>query len=118
MQTTRQRIGQFGENAAAEFLKDRGYEVIERNYRCPIGEIDIVARDGRWLVFVEVKTRTGGRYGHPFESITNQKLARMRRLAAHWSELHNRDGLRIRLDAVSVLFRNERVLIEHLKQVY
>ncbi len=118
MQTTRQRLGTFGENAAVEFLSSRGYQIIDRNYRCELGEIDIVAQDGRWVVFVEVKTRSGGGYGHPFEAITKQKLNRMRKLAAHWSDLHSAPGARFRLDAVSVLVRDGRVLIEHLKQVY
>lgn len=117
MQTSKQRLGEFGESSAAEFLTARGYQILERNYRCEFGEIDIIAKENRWLVFVEVKTRSGGGYGHPFEAITNQKLARMRKLAAHWAALHSTIGTRFRLDAVSVLVRDGRVLIEHLKQV-
>ena len=117
MQTTKQRLGAFGESAAAKFLVDRGYRILDRNYRCEIGEIDLIVRDGRWLVFVEVKTRSGGGYGHPFESITAQKLSRMRKLAAYWCQLNAAPGTRFRLDAVSVLVRERRVLIEHLKQV-
>ena len=118
MQTPKQRLGQYGEDSAAQFLENRGFQIIERNYRCPIGEIDIIARDGKWLVFIEVKTRSGGGYGHPLESITNQKLARMRTLANHWSHQNAVNSKHIRLDAVSVLVRNGRVLIEHLKQVF
>jgi putative endonuclease len=118
MQTPNQRVGKFGEDAAAEFLASRGFEILERNYRCDIGEIDIIAKQGKSLIFAEVKTRTGGGYGHPFEAITHEKISRMRRLAQHWSSLHNFESLRIRLDAVSVLFRGGKVLIEHLKGVY
>jgi putative endonuclease len=118
MQTNNQRLGKYGEDSAAQFLANRGYQIIERNYRCPLGEIDIIARDGKWLVFVEVKTRSGGGYGHPFESITKEKLGRMRRLAAHWTTQNSFAGTQIRLDAVSVLLRGGRVLIEHLKQVF
>ena len=118
MQTPKQLLGKYGEDSAVQFLENRGYQIIDRNYRCPSGEIDIIARDGKWLVFVEVKTRSGGGYGHPFDAITKQKLARMRLLANHWSHQNAVASKHLRLDAVSVLVRNGRVLIEHLKQVF
>jgi putative endonuclease len=118
MQTTKQRLGAFGEDSAAAFLIERGYEILARNFRSEIGEIDIIARSGRWLVFVEVKTRSSGDYGDPFEAITTSKLKRMRRLAGQWSNQFGSPTDQIRLDAVSVLVRNGRVLIEHLKQVF
>jgi putative endonuclease len=118
MQTANQRLGTFGESAAADFLSALGYRIIERNFRCELGEIDIIAQDGHAIVFVEVKTRSSGLYGHPFEAITKEKLLRMRRLALHWSELYSKPGERYRLDAVSVLVREGRVFIEHLKQIF
>ncbi len=72
------RVGKRGEDIANEFLLARGYEVIDRNWRCSAGEIDIVARQGRSLVVVEVKTRSSLFAGHPFEAITAAKLARLR----------------------------------------
>lgn len=118
MQNTNQRLGKFGEDAAAKFLSERGYQIISRNFRCEIGEIDIIASIDNWLVFVEVKTRSGGGYGDPFESITSSKLQRMRRLASFWMNQFAGSGKRARLDAISVLVRDGRVLIEHLKQVF
>ena len=73
-------LGRRGEQLAVDHLEARGMRVIERNWRCRLGEIDLVARDGDDTVFVEVKTRTTADYGHPFESITPVKLARLRRL--------------------------------------
>lgn len=77
--------------------------VVERNWTCDLGEIDIVARDGATLVVCEVKTRTGTAYGGPFEAITGHKALRLRRLAARWLEVHDVDPPSLRIDVVSVV---------------
>jgi putative endonuclease len=96
-------LGQQGELLAAEFLTTAGLSIIERNWRCSQGEIDIVAADGRALVICEVKTRSGVGFGTPLESITWQKARRLRRLAALW--LRDQGVLfdEIRIDVVGVL---------------
>ena len=92
--------------------------MIERNWRCSQGELDIIARSGDELVFVEVKTRSSVAYGHPFEAITPVKLARLRRLAGAWCEAHPDQRGRVRIDAVAVLApRVGPVTIEHLEGV-
>lgn len=92
--------------------------MIERNWRCSQGELDIIARSGDELVFVEVKTRSSVAYGHPFEAITPVKLARLRRLAGAWCEAHPDERGRVRIDAVAVLApRVGPVTIEHLEGV-
>jgi putative endonuclease len=111
-------LGRRGEQLAVDHLEARGMAVLERNWRCRLGEIDIVARDGGDLVFVEVKTRSNGDYGHPFEAITPIKLARMRRLAIAWCESSEASAARIRIDAVAVLVPAESpALIEHLEGI-
>ncbi len=112
-------LGRCGEELAVQFLVDAGYTVIDRNWRCARGEIDIVARDGNDTVFVEVKTRSGTAFGHPFEAITAQKLARLRRLARAWGEAHPyRRGV-IRIDAISVIAPGGgEPIIEHLRRVF
>lgn len=85
-------LGRRGEDLAAQFLSDAGYTIIDRNWRCPRGEIDLVARDGNDTVFIEVKTRSSTAFGHPFEAITTQKLARLKRLAHAWCDAH-RQGI-------------------------
>ena len=98
-------LGRLGEERAAVFLVAAGYRVLARNWRCDQGEIDlIIERDGE-VAFVEVKTRSGTRFGHPFEAITVQKLARLRRLAAAWCDQAMTRPARIRIDAVSVIAR-------------
>ena len=111
-------LGRRGEQLAVDHLEARGMAVLERNWRCRLGEIDIVARDGGDLVFIEVKTRSNGDYGHPFEAITPVKLARLRRLAIAWCEASEASAARIRIDAVAVLAPAESpALIEHLEGI-
>jgi putative endonuclease len=112
-------LGRRGEELAAHFLVNAGMSIVDRNWRCSQGEIDIVARDGVDLVFVEVKTRSSLAFGHPLEAITITKLARLRRLATSWCEVHPDTFYTIRIDAVAVIvpFRGA-VEIEHLTGVY
>jgi putative endonuclease len=100
--TDRKEIGALGEKLARDFLKKRGYHIIETNYRCPRGEIDIVARHQECLVFIEVRTKTNLNFGTPEESISNAKKAKMRVTAAFY--LHTRDKLpkSWRIDFVAV----------------
>lgn len=112
-------LGKRGEDIAEQYLTDRGLTVIERNWRCARGEIDLVATDGDVLVFVEVKTRSSTRFGHPLEAITAAKLARLRRLAGAWCEAHPGRWQRIRIDAIAVLApRDGAVSVEHLEGVF
>ncbi|MEJ3404228.1 YraN family protein [Rathayibacter sp. YIM 133350] len=107
-------LGRWGEDLAADYLRQHGYRVLERNWRCRQGEIDVVAEHDGEIVFVEVKTRSSLAYGHPFEAITLGKLARMRRLALAWCVDSGRHH-RIRLDAIAIVApRDTPVSIEHL----
>jgi putative endonuclease len=114
----KQILGKYGEDIAASYLQDRGYSILERNWRCEIGEIDLIAKYKESLVFVEVKTRSGQGFGHPFEAITKSKVARMRQLAAQWTNTHEIIGLSLRLDAIAVLVQDGKVAVEHIKRVY
>ena len=112
-------LGRRGEDLAAHFLEDAGYRLIERNWRCRQGEIDIVAERGDTIVFVEVKTRSSLAFGHPFEAITASKLARLRGLAGAWCAERSPSATRIRLDAIAVVApRGQRPQIEHLLGVF
>ena len=114
----KQILGKYGEDLAAKYLNDRGYEIVDRNWRCSIGEIDLVALRNERYVFVEVKTRNGTGFGHPFEAITSSKVSRMRKLVAQWCIANEKAGVTVRLDAIAVLIIGGRVAVEHLKQVY
>ncbi|MFI5085431.1 MAG: YraN family protein [Actinomycetales bacterium] len=111
-------LGRRGEELAADFLEDRGIRVIDRNWRCPSGEIDIVAFDGDVLVVVEVKTRRSTLYGHPFEAVTPAKLARLRTLAVRWQRERGLRPPEVRIDVVAVVADGTlNPVLEHLRGV-
>lgn len=112
-------LGRRGEKLAAEHLTANGLTVVDRNWRCAQGEIDLVAVDAGELVFVEVKTRSSIAFGHPLEAITVQKLSRLRRLAAAWCEAHPGNHDRIRIDAIAIIAPTRGLIeIEHLERVF
>lgn len=111
-------FGARGEQLAAEFLTDAGYDILERNWRCPLGEIDIIARHHDTVVFVEVKTRSGTGFGHPFEAVTREKVRRLRRLVGAWCAETTPRPRRMRIDIIGIIWPSgEEPVIEHLKQV-
>lgn len=105
--TARQRstLGAYGEAIAARHLIGQGMVLLDRNWRCDLGEIDLVLRHGRTLVVCEVKTRSSLAYGSPLEAVTERKAARLRRLAARWLAAHELRPAEIRIDLVGVLVR-------------
>ena len=98
----KREVGQRGERIAAAHLRHLGYHVMETNYRCARGEIDIVAEEGGELVLVEVRTRLGAGSEVPEESIGARKSAAMRRLAESYLQAHPERGFSCRLDVVAV----------------
>ena len=98
----RRDTGILGEKLAKDFLKKRGYRIYETNYRCPEGEIDIVARHKDSLVFIEVRTKKSLEFGSPEESITPTKMERLRAVAAHYWQTHNNLPPLWRIDVVAV----------------
>jgi putative endonuclease len=102
MSTARQGLGRRGEQLAAERLAALGFEIVARNFRCPAGEIDLVARlNGTW-VFVEVRTRRGQRFGTPEDSITLRKRNHLIASAQHYLQIHQLEDVPWRIDAVAV----------------
>ncbi len=111
-------LGVYGEGVAAAHLVGLGMVILERNWRCPAGELDIVARDGDVLVFCEVKTRTSVAFGSPLEAVTASKAARLRRLAAAWMQAHDLHLPEVRIDLVGVLRpRRGPAKVEHVPGV-
>ena len=109
-------LGRMGEDVAARHLESEGFVVLERNWRCSEGELDILARDGDTLVVCEVKTRSSTRYGSPFEAITERKLHRLERLGMRWMRERGVRPTRMRVDIVSVLAPQDgRRVIEHVR---
>jgi len=103
MTEERKRLGAWGEERAAVFLRqEKGFDVAERNYRCPLGEIDIVATDGDTLVFVEVKTKGSGDYLLPQVSVTREKQRKVIRVARWYLKERRLVSRRCRFDVVAV----------------
>jgi putative endonuclease len=99
----RRALGVRAERLAAEHLERRGFLIIDRNYRYRGGELDLVARDGETLVFVEVRARSSAAYGSPFETVGREKQRRVARAAEHWLVAHGLTRAFARFDVVSVL---------------
>lgn len=114
-------VGRFGEDLAARRLAAAGLQVLERNWRCSDGELDIVALDGDTLCFIEVKTRSTTAFGAPVEAMTPAKVARIHRLALRWQDEHRESvGWRAwRFDVVSVVrLGPDGPTVEHLRGVF
>ncbi len=111
-------LGRAGEQRAAQHLADAGYDIVDRNWRCSDGEIDIVAVRRDVVAIVEVKTRTSRRYGHALEALDARKTDRLWRLAFMWARVHPdvARGRRVRVDAVAVTGADPAVgAVEHLQ---
>jgi putative endonuclease len=111
-------LGAYGERVAAQRLVGQGMVIVDRNWRCDLGEVDLVLRDGAVLVFCEVKTRSSSAYGHPLEAVTPEKGERLRQLAGRWVEEHGVDPPEIRVDLVGVLLAERGAAeVEHVQGV-
>jgi len=122
----RKQTGQLGENYAAQMLQEKGLMIIARNWRCASGEIDLVARDGSVVVFVEVRTRTINasrraneqRYGSVLEAITVQKRAQVKRLAEIYLYQHRMTEHSVRFDVVLVERKDEQMTATHIEHAF
>jgi putative endonuclease len=111
-------LGAYGERVAARHLIGRGMVVLDRNWRCREGELDLVLRDGAVLVACEVKTRTSLAHGSPHEAVTDAKLARLQGLLQRWLRDHDVHPAETRVDLVAVLRpRRGPALVEHVRGI-
>jgi putative endonuclease len=111
-------LGRAGEQAAADYLESAGLRILDRNWRCQDGEIDIVAVDRHVFVICEVKTRSSARYGTPVEAVGRAKLRRLRRLAVLWLNAHGVRYDQIRIDVIGLVYEGTGgYTIEHIKAV-
>jgi len=111
-------LGRDGEQAAVNYLEGCGFRILDRNWRCAEGEIDIVAVDRHTFVVCEVKTRSGTRYGTPLEAVGRAKCSRLRKLAVRWLTAHGVRFDQIRIDVVGLLYDGTGgFTIEHLRGV-
>ena len=111
------KIGQLGEDIAARYLEKQGYIILERNFRLRSGEVDIIARDGDSLVFLEIKTRCSTRFGTPFEAVDPRKQQQIAKVAlAYLAGLE--EELPVRFDVAAVLFDKKTARVELMKNAF
>jgi putative endonuclease len=115
MTARRRQVGLAGEKAALEYLKNRGFRIEAVNYRCPLGELDIVAREKATVVFVEVRSRTGRSFGTPAESVTARKQHRLRRLAAQFMQARFGREMACRFDLIAVLMNPDDLAVQNMR---
>ena len=111
-------LGRNGEQAAAEYLERAGLRILDRNWRCADGELDIVAAERGVLVICEVKTRSSGRFGSPLDAVSRSKQARLRRLAVRWLVAHGVLCDEVRIDVIGLVRdQSDGYQIEHVRGV-
>ena len=114
----RPALGRDGEDQAAKLLRSKGFTILERNFRCREGEIDVIARCDETLVFCEVKTRRTDRWGDPSEAVGWRKQQRLRQLAAIWLQQHRPGHVQVRFDVVSVIVGERDVYVTHIPDAF
>lgn len=118
MPNNRQKLGQTGESLAAWYLKKNGYKIIKQNYRTPLGEIDIIAREKKIIVFVEVKFRRSNRFGNPKWAVTPQKQRKISRVALQYLKSTRQMNKSARFDVVAVSSNSDEPRIEIVKNAF
>ena len=112
-----QKVGKFGEDEAVKYLEQKGYKILDRNFSCKRGEIDIIALDKDEIVFIEIKARISLKYGLPSEAVTKNKLKHINKTAEYYLYTRNLLNENTRIDVIEVYIKNNQVIINHLKQV-
>lgn len=113
----KQQLGKIGENLASEYLEKQGYLILERNFACRQGEIDIIAKDEKEFVFVEVKTRRSLKFGYPAEAVTNIKRKHMQKAAQHYLYKNKLNGRYVRFDVIEIYWSKHGYRINQIKQI-
>jgi putative endonuclease len=114
----RQILGRDGEQIAEKYLAKKGYRLVERNYRCPMGELDLIALDRRVIVFIEVKTRVDQSFGPPLESVHPRKQQKMIGAAQYFLSQHKLHDREARFDVVGISFDGDASVIEHIENAF
>jgi putative endonuclease len=118
MTERRQTIGKAGEEVAVQYLCQHGYRIVERNYRCRFGEIDLIARDGATLAFIEVKTRRSHQYGPPAEAVTREKQRHLINASLVYLMQQKKVDELCRFDVVTVEMDAQQPRVELIKNAF
>ncbi len=115
---TRRRVGSAGEDLAVRYLQKRGYEVLETNFRFEGAEVDVIAREGSALVFVEVKSRRSKSFGEPEEAVTPRKQRQLRKAAEGYLFKNGIEDVECRFDVLAIYFRDGKASIDHIQYAF
>lgn len=110
-------IGKYGEDVAVRFLEQKGYKIIERNFSCRQGELDIIARNNEYIVFVEVKTRSNFLYGTPIDAVGKNKQKHIYKVAKYYLHIHRLENHFVRFDVIEVFVDRGIAKVNHIEQV-
>ena len=110
------KTGNEGEKIARKYLEQNGYIILEKNFSCNQGEIDIIALDNKEIVFIEVKTRTNTNYGLASEAVNKQKKMHLINAIKYYIHIRNLENEYIRVDVIEIYLKNEKAYINHIKQ--
>ena len=113
----RRKTGIIGEKVACDYLKNKGYTIIERNFRCKMGEIDIIAWKNNEIIFIEVKTRSSNLFGEPIEAVNKPKQKHLINTVKYYIYLNQLENEFIRLDVIEVYLKEKSYKINHIKQI-
>ena len=114
----KKETGNLGENIAEHYLKQKGYIILDKNFECRQGEIDIIAKDKNEIVFVEVKTRTSSRYGTPSEAVNKIKQKHMLQSIKYYLYVRNLCKEFVRIDVIEVYIKDNVYKVNHIKQAF
>ena len=110
-------FGNSGEDIAVQYLEKQGHVILERNFYCKQGEIDIITKDKNEIVFIEVKTRANGNYGLPSEAVDKRKISNITKGIRKYIHIKNLENKFIRLDLIELFYKNKKFYINHIKQI-
>ena len=114
----KKNLGRKGEEQATLFLKSKGYRIVERNCKCKIGEIDIIAQNNNEYIFIEVKTRTTKSYGNPAEAINKNKIKHIINTSKYYLLKNKLKNFFIRYDVIEIYLKGNKVFINHIRNVF
>lgn len=118
MNNAKQVLGKQGERIAERYLKRKGYKLVERNFRCSAGEVDLIVLDRRVIVFVEVKTRSGDRFGTPLEAVQSRKQQKMIQTAQFFLSEKGLQQREARFDVVGITWPGREPVVEHVENAF
>ena len=110
-------IGKYGEDVAERYLKQKGYRIIKRNFSCRQGELDIIAENNEYLVFIEVKTRSNFLYGKPIEAVGKYKIKHMYKVAKYFLHTQGWENRFVRFDVIEVYIDRGIAKVKHIRQI-